>query len=321
MQVVNVNYGELLLLPADAMALRVFNPAANQMSYTPSGSLQAAEETGLRTGSLVSRPGVQLGLDQRIQLVKVFTLHCFFIAGQARLYAVDQRREAAGFLVGLSKEEAQEALFAEFFHGPAISCNALGTGAGFRDQLFFIAAHRRKQPHAGKGSDGQSQALILSAGFRLDGVIGGVEKQQVFAFDVENQCMSVGLFGAEKVLRLENTVQQKSGIGSFGGHARYSGDVYVSATAAVEELEITVHDLLVAGESQQEALLHGVKEECLLTVSTGGLIYGVSGQRRDEDFRLDAGDSDVSFNGYPQRKNTLFGEEDIGLQPGAFVAC
>ena len=94
----------------------------------------------------------------------------------------------------------------------------------------------------------------------------------------------------------------------------------MGAARAVEEVEVGVDGLAVAGEADGQAPLHAVEEEGLVAVDPGGALHLLAGAGRDEHLGLHPGDLHVGRVGHRGGHHAVFDEEDIGVELGAFVA-
>ncbi len=92
------------------------------------------------------------------------------------------------------------------------------------------------------------------------------------------------------------------------------------AAGAVDEVQVEVERLVVAGEPGREAALHPVEEQGLEPIGPGGPADGRARQRRDEDLGLETGGEDLRGLADLGREHTVLDEEDVAVEAGALVA-
>ena len=118
---------------------------------------------------------------------------------------------------------------------------------------------------------------------------GVVEEEQVLALDVEDERLRVGRLGAQHA-RVEQAVEQEGGVAGLGGDAGDAGDVDVGALGAVEEVEVEVDRLAVAGQAAREAAAPSCRRRAPLARSTPvARRTSLPGQRRHEHLGLEPG--------------------------------
>ena len=109
-------------------------------------------------------------------------------------------------------------------------------------------------PTERNGPGRQPQWRVSIAILRRQAGVGVVEEQQVLALDVEDQRRRVGRLGAQHPA-VEQRVQQERGVAGLGGDAGDPADVDVSPLRAVEEVDVEIDPLAVAGEPGREPSL------------------------------------------------------------------
>ena len=95
----------------------------------------------------------------------------------------------------------------------------------------------------------------------------------------------------------------------------------MGAARAVEEVEVGVDRLAVAGEADGQAPLHAVEEEGLVAVDSRRALHLLAGARGHEDLGLHAGHLHVGRVGHRGGHHPVFDEKHIGVELGPFVAC
>src|SRR5262249_21379286 len=114
-------------------------------------------------------------------------------------------------------------------------------------------------------------------------------------------------------------VEEEGRVARLGGDARDAADVYVRATTAVEELEVEVERLVVAGEPARQARRHLVGARRFEGFVGGGLAHFLPRQRWHEHLWLEP--SRLHERGFADlcRQHAVFDEEDITVESGALV--
>ena len=148
--------------------------------------------------------------------------------------------------------------------------------------------------------------------------VGVVEEQQVLALDVEDERLGVGRLGPEHA-RVEQAVEQERGVGGLGGHARHAADVDVGAAGAVEELEVEVEGLVVAGQPGGQQLAHLREQQGVVALGAGRLAHLLARQRRHEDLGLEPGGQHLGGLADLGGQHAVGDEEDVAVEPGALV--
>ena len=95
----------------------------------------------------------------------------------------------------------------------------------------------------------------------------------------------------------------------------------MSATLAVEELEVDPKRVAVAGDTDREASLHLVEEQGALALFVFGDAHRLAGTWRHEHLGLESRRGDLGGLRDLGGKDPVFDQEDIGVEPGTFVTC
>ncbi len=115
-----------------------------------------------------------------------------------------------------------------------------------------------------------------------------IEKEEILALDVEDQCLGVHRRRSQHSAR-EERVEQERGVCRLGGDTGDAGDVDVRAAAAVEELEVDVERLARPRDPDRQPFGHPVEEQSLVAFVTGGAPDLLTGTRRHERLWLESG--------------------------------
>ena len=262
-EVVEVDDRHLCPVEVDAVPLGPGHVAAHEVAQVRPGAVQPAQEgvDGARAdgppGPLIGAVGIDLELDQLDQIVEAAhdlavdvdptVAHRLGVA-QPRRHVVDHHRVLLAVVLGIGEQERQQLVAAELLDGPeergdvALAGGDVGAGVG-------VAAHRRGEAGDRAERPGrQPQPGVAGRLIVAQPRVGVVEEEQVLALDVEDERLGVGGLGAQHP-GVEQAVEQEGGVAGLGGHARDAADVDVGAAAAVDELEVEVEGLVVAGQT------------------------------------------------------------------------
>ena len=239
---------------------------------------------------------------------------------QLALNLINQSREQRGFFPAFGEQIAQQTLPAKITHRPEIRRDLVGLARAdlghdrptrvFRGRDIELDRIKRlgRQVHLG----------VEGFVFETEGVAGLVQEQQVFAFDIEDN--RVGVFRVRQLPAVQQTVQQKGGIGRLGGNAGHAADIHMRALAAVQKIEVAVHNFLAGqGQANRKLALHGVHEQGLGKFLIRDRAHRVARHGRIIILGHQAGHFDVGGNRQFNRQ-AAFGLHHVGVKRRALMA-
>ena len=155
--------------------------------------------------------------------------------------------------------------------------------------------------------------------FNVHDVTGFIQEQQVLAFDIEDN--GVRVFRIGQMPAVQQTVEQKGGIGRLGRDTGHAADIHMRALAAVQKIEVAVYDFLAGqGQADRELALHLVHEQGLRELFILDRTDRIARYRRIIILRYQAGYFDVrgdgEFNG-----QTAFRLNHVRVKRRALMAC
>ena len=89
--------------------------------------------------------------------------------------------------------------------------------------------------------------------------------------------------------------------------------------APIQKLEVYEYWLAVSGRSSDEALLHPIEEQRLITVVTHSKSYRFTRSRWNKQLRLDASGEDLRNLGHLGRKHALLDQIDVTIKARTLV--
>ena len=171
---------------------------------------------------------------------------------------------------------------------PEEAGDALAAAGHVGDAAAVTPPGRGEEPDGGEAIGGQVQQAVPVGLLGVDEPVGVVEEEQILTLDVEHQRLGVGCLGTEHS-GVEQAVEQEAGIGGLRCDTGDARDVHMSATRAVDEVEVQKDRLVVPAQPGRQPMFPVLPPEGLGPLRVGGAVHLVAGQRRDEHLGLEAG--------------------------------